>query len=349
MSSPSDAHDLISELLLGMRLLGVQYRRIQVARPFGVSFGHAPGRAQFHFVGRGPVLLRSTSGTLYPLETGDALLLPHGGAHELLSSTDVPSRAITTFEMAKICEAVASVENAKHCTTSAASATASSAEDKTNNLTSPAPSGDALIFSGCMEFDLGSMQPLVTSMPEVMHVGTLLERYPEIQPMLDAMERESCTERAGYAGILARLADVVAAFIVRGWVECGCGDAMGWVQALRDPRLGRAIVALHRDPGRNWTVAELASEMGSSRSVFAERFLAATGMTPVRYLTELRMRLAARWIEHDREVIETVAYRLGYGSLAAFSRAFKRVVGHSPGAMRTQATARSGQGKAVPA
>jgi len=70
--------------------------------------------------------------------------------------------------------------------------------------------------------------------------------------------------------------------------------------------------------------------------VFAERFLAVTGMTPLRYLTELRMRLAAQWIGHDRQPIETVAYRLGYGSLAAFSRAFKRTVGHPPGAVRVR-------------
>lgn len=184
------------------------------------------------------------------------------------------------------------------------------------------------------------MQPLVGTMPEFMHVGTLLARYPEIRPMLDAMEREACSARAGFAGILARLADVVAAFIVRGWVECGCGDATGWVQALREPKLGRAIVALHRDPGRNWSVAELATEAGVSRSVFAERFLAATGMTPVRYLTELRMRLAAQWITRDHETIEAVAYRLGYGSLAAFSRAFKRVVGKPPGAVRADGEVR---------
>ncbi|WP_425530322.1 cupin domain-containing protein, partial [Stenotrophomonas maltophilia] len=64
------------------------------------------------------------------------------------------------------------------------------------------------MFSACMELDLGGMQPLVGTMPEFMHVGTLLARYPEIRPMLDAMERESCSERAGFAGILARLADV---------------------------------------------------------------------------------------------------------------------------------------------
>ncbi len=311
LSSLPQVHDLVSELLLGMRLSGVQYRRIQIARPFGLSFGDAPGRAQFHFVGRGPVLLRDAAGTTMRLEAGDAILLPRGTVHALVSDADAPCQAIDRFQAAKICETVASVGAA----------------------TEPA-AGDALIFSACMEFDLGGMQPLVGTMPEFMHVGTLLARYPEIRPMLDAMERESCSERAGFAGILARLADVVAAFIVRGWVECGCGDATGWVQALREPKLGRAIVALHRDPGRNWSVAELAAEAGVSRSVFAERFLAATGMTPVRYLTELRMRLAAQWIARDREAIETVAYRLGYGSLAAFSRAFKRVVGRPPGAVR---------------
>ena len=313
-----DVRDLVSELLLGMRLSGVQYRRIQVPRPFGLSFGHVPGRAQFHFVGRGPVLLRDAAVATMRLETGDAILLPHGSMHALVSDPDAPCRPIGAFESAKICDSVASVGTPPPCAKS----------DPTL--------GDALIFSACMEFDLGGMQPLVGTMPEFMHVGTLLARYPEIRPMLDAMEREACSERAGFAGILARLADVVASFIVRGWVECGCGDATGWVQALLDPKLGRAIVALHRDPGRNWSVAELAAEAGVSRSVFAERFLAATGMTPVRYLTELRMRLAAQWIARDREAIESVAYRLGYGSLAAFSRAFKRVVGRPPGAVRAE-------------
>ncbi|GAQ30859.1 araC family transcriptional regulator [Ralstonia sp. NT80] len=321
LSPLPDVHDLVSELLLGMRLSGVQYRRIQVARPFGLSFGHAPGRAQFHFVGRGPVLLRDATGATMWLEAGDAILLPHGSTHALMSDADAPCREIGGFEAAKICDTVASVGVSPACAGTEQTA------------------GDALIFSACMELDLGGMQPLVGTMPQFMHVGTLLARYPEIRPMLDAMERESCSERAGFAGILARLADVVAAFIVRGWVECGCGDATGWVQALREPKLGRAIVALHRDPGRNWSVAELAAQAGVSRSVFAERFLAATGMTPVRYLTELRMRLAAQWIARDHEAIEAVAYRLGYGSLAAFSRAFKRVVGRPPGAVRAEAGA----------
>lgn len=304
--------DLVSELLMGMRLVGLRYHRIQITPPFGIRFGVEEGRAQFHFVARGPVFLRSADQVVRPMTTGDAVLLPRGGAHDLVSEPDMPSRCVTAFAAAPLCPSVSDIQ-ACDCA---------------------GDTGGGLIFSGCMAFDLGSMHPLVALMPDVMLVGTLLERYPEILPMLEAMERETRGARAGFAGILARLADVVSAFIVRAWVECGCGDSSGWVAALRDPRLGRVIAALHRDPGRNWTVADLAAEMGSSRSVFAERFLDVTGMTPVRYLTELRMRLASQWIGRDRMSIDVVAHRLGYGSQAAFSRAFKRIIGHSPGAMR---------------
>jgi AraC-like DNA-binding protein len=313
--------DLVSELLMGMRLFGVEYRRIQITRPFGIRFGMRERRAQFHFVARGPVFLRNAAGTVHSMNTGDAVLLPRGGPHDLVSQPNLPSRDVAGFETAPLCQSVSSIQA---CTGGACEPT------------------DALIFSGCMEFDLGSMHPLVALMPEVMFVGTLLERYPEILPMLEAMEREARGERTGFAGILARLADVVSAFIVRAWVECGCGDASGWVAALRDPRLGRVIAALHRDPGKDWTLSELAAEMGSSRSVFAERFLTVTGVTPVRYLTELRMRLAAQWIGRDRMPIETAAHRLGYGSHAAFSRAFKRVMGHPPGAARVTVNAAPG-------
>lgn len=121
----------------------------------------------------------------------------------------------------------------------------------------------AIIFSACMDFELGGMQPLVKAMPEVMMVSSLLTSRPEIPPMLAAMERESLTRQAGYAGILARLADVVAALIVRGWVECGCGNATGWVQVLRDPKLAKAIYVMHQQPGINWKVEDLAREAGS--------------------------------------------------------------------------------------
>ncbi|MBA0168757.1 AraC family transcriptional regulator [Pectobacterium sp. CFBP8739] len=303
--------DLISELLRGMRLSGVTYRRIETHAPFGVSFHYVPGKAQFHFVSQGTALLRMESGATFVLKNGDALFIPNGNSHALLSDEKADVTPVSAFPSEAICNSVCAID-CKSC------------PDTDNTV----------IFSGCMDFELGGMQPLIKAMPEVMMVSRLMSTWPEIHPILAAMERESMTRQVGFAGILARLADVVAALIVRGWVEAGCGKATGWVQVLRDPRLSRAIYAMHQNPGVNWSVAELAKEAGTSRSVFAERFLSATGTTPVKYLSELRMRLAVQYIRHEHQPIETVALRLGYGSLAAFSRAFKRIVGHAPGTLR---------------
>lgn len=311
-SFPSLDADVVSELLLGMRLVGIDYRRVELCPPFAYSFGEHDHRAKFLFVARGSVVFRSPGGVLHEMQAGGAALMPRGGHHLIGSSADfsTPCADLGSLKKAPLCSLVSEI-------------------NACDNTTCP-PDQRVLLFSACMDFDLGSMHPLVSLMPEVMRVDTLVSRYPEILPMLEAMAREATEGRAGYAGILSRLADVVAASIVRAWVECGCGDASGWIAALRDPRLGRVLVALHREPGRNWSVAELAKQMGASRSVFAERFLAVTGVPPLRYLTEMRMRLAAQWMAREGLPIETVALRLGYGSQAAFSRAFKRVTGYPP-------------------
>src|SRR5690606_41962909 len=107
--APTPGHDLASELLMGMRLVGVKYRRIEMDAPFGLAFGNAPGRAQFHFIGRGPVLLRTPSGQEFPLATGDALLLPPGRQHELRSAPDVAGRGIDVFSCTHLCSSVRAV------------------------------------------------------------------------------------------------------------------------------------------------------------------------------------------------------------------------------------------------
>ncbi|MFC0409689.1 AraC family transcriptional regulator [Roseomonas elaeocarpi] len=312
LDQPAPSPDLMSELLLGMRLRGIQYRRIQARPPFGLGFGARPGYAHFHFLATGTATLRTADGTLHDLRSGTAAFLPHAEAHQLLSAADAPVEDIANFSTAPLCDTVCAVDA----------------------CTCPEAAPDTILFSGCMEFELGGMQSLVRLMPALMLVDALDSRHPGLMPILAAMEHEACAARVGFAGILARLADVVAAVIVRGWVESGCGTATGLVAALREPRLARAILALHRQPGRDWTVAELARESGTSRSVFAERFQATTGVPPLRYATELRMRLASQWLTEDRLPIEAVAGRLGYSSQAAFSRAFKRITGVPPGASR---------------
>ncbi len=304
--------DLISELLTGMRLRGVQYRRVQTGPVFGLGFDDKPGHAYFLYLAAGSALLRTDDGNLKELKAGSAVLMPTGASHQLLSDARASFQHIDKFGVAPVGEAVSGVD--------------------TCPSTHPTPS--AVLFYGCMEFDLGGMQGLVKLMPNTMMAVTEENNYPGLMAIMDAMKREICSGRIGFAGILARLAEVAAAMIVRGWIECGCENASGLVAALRDPRLARAILAIHRHPGRDWSVAELAAESHVSRSVFAERFKATIGVPPLKYATELRMRLASQWLSHEGLSIDAVAHRLGYTSQAAFSRAFKRINGQSPGALR---------------
>lgn len=320
LSSTADSSkDLISDLLLGMRINGVSYHRLQLTHPFGLSIEKSYGQAHFYFIAQGQALL-SCADNRYFLHAGDVLLMPQGIAHQIQSSPELPCLPISTLPKQPLYQQMTEISTALH----------QACDDH-----------DTIIFKGCMDFDLGNMQALITAMPVVMLVSNLMEKSPELQALLDAIGRESRTKRAGYAGIISKLADAIAAIIVRNWVENGCEDTIGWVKslwlkALNQPRLGKAIMAMHSAPEQNWTVAELAKMVGYSRSIFAKRFTEATGISPIIYLTELRMRLAAQWITQGNSNIENIAYRLGYQSLAAFSRAFKRTIGKSPTCLKVR-------------
>ncbi|WP_234288284.1 2OG-Fe(II) oxygenase family protein [Klebsiella pneumoniae] len=154
MSQP--AIDLTSELLRGMRLSGVNYRRIETARPFGVGFSAVAGKAQFHFISRGPVLLRMASGEQFTLESGDALFIPNGDGHALLSDPQATVVNVAQLPSETVCSTVSCI----------------------NAGDQPDCPERAVIFSGCMDFELGGMQPLVKAMPEVMRVSSLLGEKP---------------------------------------------------------------------------------------------------------------------------------------------------------------------------
>ena len=141
-------------------------------------------------------------------------------------------------------------------------------------------------------------------------------------------------QRAGSATVLARLADVIIVRLVRTWVESRCGDITGWLAAIRDPQIGRALAAMHKRPGYPWSLEMLVEAAGISRSMFSERFTALMGIPPARYLAKWRMHLAGVWLSRDRVSISEVATRLGYQSKPSFSRAFKRVRGVPPSTAR---------------
>jgi AraC-like DNA-binding protein len=184
-----------------------------------------------------------------------------------------------------------------------------------------------------MRFNVDKRHPLLNLMPDVMRTSDLAKSEPTIPPLLDAMMREVEMNRVGAGGILSRLADVLTATIIRTWVEHGCGDASGWLAAVRNPEVGRVLAAIHLDPAHDWSVNELARHMGASRSGFAQRFVSVVGETPARYVARMRMHQAHEWLREGQRVA-TVAERLGYDSEASFSRAFKRVIGASPSHFR---------------
>jgi AraC-like DNA-binding protein len=307
-SKKSVPADPLTDMLRGLRLEGVEYDRCRLAAPWGISFG-PQAAARFHFVSQRGCWLLTPSGHWQELRQGDAVLLPRGAGHALASEPGLPASPFVRQECRRICDNVFEL--------------------------SAGGGGDAcLLFSGSMQFNFDHLHPLLRMMPDVMRADELMESEPAIPHLLEAMSREVCQDRVGAGGIMARLADVLAASIIRAWVEHGCGDSNGWIAAVRRPEVGRVLAAIHLNPERDWTVAALAELMGSSRSSFADKFTMIVGESPARYVAQVRMHQARQWILHDRARISEVARRLGYESEAAFSRAFKRVVGTAPSHVR---------------
>lgn len=300
--------DFLTDMLRGLRLDGVDYGRCELTSPWGFSFPQQRD-AYFHFVGDKGCWLLSPTGEWIELSAGDAVLLPRGSAHSLASE---PSATAHPFPR-------------RQCKT---------ISDNIFDFQAGGKGEGCMLFFGSMRFNLDSLHPLLRMMPDVMRANELMRSDPTIPHLLEAMAREIAMNRVGACGIVARLADVLAAQVIRSWVEHGCGDATGWIAAVRNPDIGRVLASIHADPDRDWQVSELAKVMGASRSSFAVKFAAMVGETPARYVAQVRMHQARRWIQQDRVRIADVAQRLGYDSEASFSRAFKRVIGTAPSRVR---------------
>jgi len=127
---------------------------------------------------------------------------------------------------------------------------------------------------------------------------------------------------------------------LRAWIESDPAARTGWLGAMRDPHIGRAIGLVHADPARDWTVASLAAELSMSRSAFAARFSELVGEPAMQYVTRWRMHVALAALQDGGVTVAQLADQLGYRSEAAFARAFKRVIGTPPGGVRRAADPR---------
>ena len=154
-----------------------------------------------------------------------------------------------------------------------------------------------------------------------------------LRPVIETAVNESRQARAGSENVLARLSELMFVQVVREHLEALPAGEGGWLAALRDPVVSKALIALHGTPAQDWTLESLAREVGVSRSALADRFATTAGQPPMQYLANWRMQLASRLLV-DGAAVATVATHVGYDSEAAFSRSFKRIVGVPPGEWR---------------
>jgi len=184
-------------------------------------------------------------------------------------------------------------------------------------------------FLGC---DLRPFNPLLASLPHVLHVPGGAEGWLGAFPA--QVVRESQAGEAGSDTMLTRMAELMFIEVLRRHLQTLGSEQVGWFAALRDPVVGSALVSMHQAPARAWTLHDLARDAATSRSVLAERFATLVGVPPMQYLAQWRLQLAAEILLRDSAKLSSVAAQVGYDSEAAFSRAFKRATGASPAEWR---------------
>ncbi len=187
-------------------------------------------------------------------------------------------------------------------------------------------------FLGC---DERPFNPLLTALPTVIHLAAARSEATAgwLGTLLNMAVKEAGSAWAGGENVLARLSELMFVETIRRYLETLPAAQTGWLAGLRDPVVGQALAALHAEAAEPWTVERLARLVGLSRSVLAERFTDMVGQPPMQYLALWRMQLASRLLVEGGQVA-AVAAAVGYESEAAFSRAFKKLVGQAPATWR---------------
>ncbi len=193
----------------------------------------------------------------------------------------------------------------------------------------------AKLVCGFLACDATPFNPLLEHLPAVIKAGSAPDdRDNWLGHFIRLATAEASSGRAGRESVLAKLSELMFVEVIRRHLESLPPEQAGWLAGLRDPYVGKALSLMHREPARDWTIEALAREVALSRSVLAERFADLLGMGPMHYLSRWRMQIAAGLLSAGSVNIAQVAEQTGYGSEAAFSRAFKKLVGVPPSAWR---------------
>jgi AraC-like DNA-binding protein len=299
--------DALSTVLQDLRLSAAHYCQCEVAEPWGIDLP-SKDEAAVHFVLTGRGWLEPHASEVIPLHAGDVVLLPRGRGHRLVSAPGGAARTIESLAPQQL-------------------------GDTTFRLQTGGTGPRSRLVCCGVIFEEPKIHPLLELMPPVLHVHGA-KRDSMLRSLLRAMAHELNRQRIGSTTVITRLADIVVTHVVRSWIESHTRETRGWLAALQDPQIGRALAAFHKTPSRDWSVTSLARIAHLSRSVFSQRFAASVGVPPARYVARWRMHLATSLLRTNRLTVEEVAERLGYSSESSFSRTFKRLVGTSPTAFR---------------
>jgi AraC-like DNA-binding protein len=310
---PFPPADPLGEALHYLRMDGVYYCRSELTAPWGLTMPPMPGYLWFHVVTSGRLWLETGEDERDWIQFGGLALVPHGDGHVLRSEPGAPAPHILDLDRELVSDRYEILRHGE----------------------GGAPTG---LICGAVRFAHPAAGNLLEILPKTVHVeasGT--PRLEWIQTVLRLMASEAAELRPGGEAVITRLADILVIQAIRAWMESDPAAQRGWLGALQDPQIGRAISLIHRDPARNWTVASLAHELAMSRSAFAARFTELAGEPVMSYVARWRMHVAVAALKEEGATVGQLADRLGYRSEAAFSRAFKRVIGVAPGAIRRSA------------
>jgi AraC-like DNA-binding protein len=320
---------LLSELLKTIRLTDAAFVVAELKAPWSFRIPgprtiaealmpEAEHIASCHLITDGECVVEPAEGPAQQLAAGEVVVFPRGDQHVLCGTLHLPPETLTTRDIAKIF----SVGKGK--------------------LVRCGRAGEAVsVASGFFACDPQFSAGILAALPRVMRIR--LNNDPRgrwLQNAVHFLAQESAHPRVGGAAtVLTKLSELFFAEAVRRFLEHAPSSRIGWLAGLRDPYTSRALAMLHQRPGHAWTVDSLAREVGVARSTLAERFARWMARSPMQYLKNLRLRLAADRLLYTQTSIGRVAEQAGYDSEAAFTRAFKREFGLPPMAWRKKKAA----------
>jgi AraC-like DNA-binding protein len=264
-----------------------------------------------HFVATGSMRLRTEDGDTVDVRAGELVLLPHNHTHTFGSDLNVTVMAAREVIHPSRGGGISRIDYGGGGATTQ-------------------------LLCGYLASDV-PFNPLLSALPPVLKLDV---RATASGAWIESSFRFAASEiaagRLGSTTVIAKLSELLFVEAVSQFVAGLPEERRGWLAGLRDPQIGRALALLHARPTEAWTAEALALEVGMSRSVFAERFTSLVGQPPMQYLTFWRMYVAAQHLREGRGSVAQVGFAIGYESEAAFSRAFKRQFGTSPGTWRKQ-------------